>query len=477
MSWMKSAACAVVFALTSPAIAQSVTGPIAGKPVLVLGNFDLAQFNYVVEEFFITGQATAYLPEGELKPDGHWTVTEGGEAAYATRIVVIRPRDEAKFNGTVVVEWLTTGGGGDSAPDWGLLHREIIRSGYAYVGVTTQRVGIYGTSNPASQAQSLKKGDPVRYETLLHPGDTYAYDIFSQAGRILREGKVLGGLKPKHLLVTCSTVTTGFLTTYVNAIDPLTRVYDGYLIRSRTSTSAKLAPDMPAMAAPVKFRSDMRVPVLGIITETDLLISGYYRARVPDNNRIRVWEVAGTAHGDSYVFSMAFKDSGSLSIAELAQGYAPLYAAMGQQFPKPMNSAPQHHYIAYAALDALNRWVVTGKAPPKGALLDISTDDPPTFRLDRFGNVTGGVRSPWMDVPTARLTGMTELSSGIGRNYGMTEAFGAEQLRRLYPGGRDEYLKKFNVALEKAVADRFILKTDVPEIRSLAAAMYPAHQT
>ena len=35
-------------------------------------------------------------------------------------------------------------------------------------------------------------------------------------------------------------------------------------------------------------------------TETDLVTLGYLPARQPDTKRFRNWEVAGTAHADSY---------------------------------------------------------------------------------------------------------------------------------------------------------------------------------
>ena len=42
----------------------------------------------------------------------------------------------------------------------------------------------------------------VRYANLSHLGDSYAYDIFSQAGQAIRDhtATILGGLKPKHII-------------------------------------------------------------------------------------------------------------------------------------------------------------------------------------------------------------------------------------------------------------------------------------
>ena len=48
-------------------------------------------------------------------------------------------RARKKFNGTVVVEWLNVSGGVDAAPDWTFAHTELIREGYAWVGVSAQK--------------------------------------------------------------------------------------------------------------------------------------------------------------------------------------------------------------------------------------------------------------------------------------------------------------------------------------------------
>ena len=67
-----------------------------------------------------------------------------GTADYTTRMVVLTPTDAAKFNGTVIVEWLNVSGGVDAPALWFMAHREIVREGYAYVVVSAQQVGVEG---------------------------------------------------------------------------------------------------------------------------------------------------------------------------------------------------------------------------------------------------------------------------------------------------------------------------------------------
>src|SRR6266853_1207629 len=115
---------------------------VAGPPALQLSNFDLAPLGYKIEEFFVSGTASSYKLSSAPTSDGRWNAVPAENVPYATRIVTVRPSDPKKFNGTVVVEWLNVSGGGDGAADWIGLHREILRNGYAYVGVSAQKVGV-----------------------------------------------------------------------------------------------------------------------------------------------------------------------------------------------------------------------------------------------------------------------------------------------------------------------------------------------
>src|ERR1700741_1838538 len=219
-----------------------VVTPASGKPLLLLGAFDIDNVGYVAEEFFISGTASSYAPVGELGPDGRWDVTRSGTAYYTTRIVVLTPADRAQFNGTVLVEWLNVSGGIDAPAVWMMAHREIIRAGYAYVAVSAQRVGVEGGDSLLGLDMSLKSQDPTRYASLRHPGDAFAYDIFSQIGGLVRNAgeAVLGELRPQHVVAIGESQSAMFLTTYVNAVDPLTRAYEGFLVHSRFASAAPL---------------------------------------------------------------------------------------------------------------------------------------------------------------------------------------------------------------------------------------------
>ena len=101
---------------------------VPGPPTLQLSGFDLAPLGFATEEFFISGTASSYKLSGLPTPDGRWNAMPARSAPYATRIVVVRPTDPRKFNGTVVVEWLNVSAGGDGAADWIAVHREVLRA-------------------------------------------------------------------------------------------------------------------------------------------------------------------------------------------------------------------------------------------------------------------------------------------------------------------------------------------------------------
>ena len=127
---------------------------IAGAPAI-----DLAARGYVEREFTLSGAARTYRQNGIWGSNGLWSAAVAGTVPYTTRLLVRYPTDPAKFNGTVVVEWLNDTTGGDQDPVWSELYSHLLGQGYAYVGVTAQTAGM----------SDLKTWDPARYGTL---GDT-----------------------------------------------------------------------------------------------------------------------------------------------------------------------------------------------------------------------------------------------------------------------------------------------------------------
>ena len=423
----------ISLALTAAAIAQPNTAPVSvpavtllpGVPTLDARPLKLAGADQVLEEFVATGSATSYKPVGGFGEDGRWAVQALETAQYTTRFAVIRPAQAEKFNGTVVTEWLNVSGGFDYSPARIMMSRELARSGYVWVDVSAQVVGIQGGPTLTGMSMPLKKLNAERYKELSHPGDAFSFDIYSQIGRLLKEPKassVLAGLPPKHVISTGESQSALYLTTYINAIDPIAKVFDGFLNYSRFGFAAPLegivinAGWLSTLGA-AKMRSDLRVPVLIFVTETDVIgvtgkmtsFMGYYTARQPDTERLRTWEIACTSHADSYLHQLGRVDTGSASYEQLAEAYAPTNNMQGMKLEKPCNDAPQHHYAVQAAIAALQKWVSTRISPTKASPIELVIPEivgaPTSIIQDENGNSKGDVRSPWVEVPTSRLSG------------------------------------------------------------------------
>ena len=248
------------------------------------------------------------------------------------------------FNGTVIVEWLNVSGGIDAPAVWFMAHREIARAGYAYVAVSAQHVGVEGGDSLIGADMSLKAQDPERYSPLHHPGDQFSYDIYSQVGRLIRDGAV-DGLEPKSH-------SRGGGVAVGDVSDHLRQRGGSASPRSSTASSctrgsvprAPLAGGSALEASrPAPFRDDLRVPVLSVITETDLVdghLLGYHHARRPDNDRLRVWEIPGTAHADNYTIRVGFIDNGSRAAGRHRRGVRTDQRADGNEACRTASTSP-----------------------------------------------------------------------------------------------------------------------------------------
>lgn len=125
--------------------AVQVEGPIAGgRRNRIFGAHadDLAAHGYIEEEYFLSGTAESYTPVGTLGPDGLWTVAPGRQAPFKTRVIVQRPRESAKFNGTLICEWTNVSAGFEISS---AVNQQFWKDGYAYASISAQRMGLEGT--------------------------------------------------------------------------------------------------------------------------------------------------------------------------------------------------------------------------------------------------------------------------------------------------------------------------------------------
>jgi Alpha/beta hydrolase domain len=465
--------------------------PLPGPTPGAAGTYDLGALGYVEEEFLLEGTAQSYRIAGERAADGRWRAEPDATAPFTTRILVRRPADGTEFSGTVVAEWMNVSGGVDAPPIWMMTHTQLLRRRHAWVGVTAQKAGIDGGG--LADGMHLKKAFPDRYAVLSHPGDAWSFDIFSQAGRIVRGGAgaaggpdgaggpgALGAHTAQRLLAAGHSQSAAFLVSYINAVDATAQVFDGFSVHGRTAAGASLQhgfapPPRGAAAAAVaeQIRLDLRVPVLVLQTETDVTLLGSGQVGQRDGALLRSWELAGAAHADTYLLIASGQDDGALPPQRLAELTRPTTNVFIGVTDVPVNSGLQHHYVACAALEHLDAWAAGKAAPPASPRLDVIADGL-DFRRDAAGLATGGIRTPWTDVPSAVLSGVGQTGSSLfAFLFGITREFSPAELAGLYPDGKAEYLARFEAALDETITAGFLLPDDRAEALAVAEAAWP----
>jgi hypothetical protein len=455
---------------TPTVISAPDMGPIASSEAALV-----RAAGYAETEFFIDGMASSFTSAGAFGIDGRLAIQPADRAPYRVRMVVRAPTDASRFNGVVFVEWLNVSGQTEASPNFTLLSPELFRDGYAYVGVGVQSAGINAN-------MGLKVMNPARYATLNHPGDSFSYDIFSQAAQAVRNPSGLAPLgaltgKVRLLIGDGESQSAGRMVTYVDAVHPTANVYDGFFIHSRSASGAALAQADPgstrqtvALPPAVRIRTDLRVPVFQLQSETD--VERFVPARQPDDKLVRTWEMAGTSHADRFLLTDG--------------GQRPVGIDCPSDDPKtvvPINDGPQT-FLLRAALRALRSWMEGGTPPPSGEAMVLQGNtlarDPAT------GLVLGGVRSPQVDVPVRTLSGVRGAASGGGFCFlfGRSDPWDGDKdpwdggvadpsptpepvLSKLYPT-RSAFLSQFEDALQRGIKGRFLLADDAEEIRAEA---------
>lgn len=434
------------FTVTPP----SVTGPIPSTPTdfpFIADGFGpefAVPAGYEESEYFISGTGNLY----EYTPTGIRVVTPCPASTqpygctnipYTTRMLVKRPQDARKFNGTVVIEPLNPSAGFDIAAVWDRSWPYFVRNGDVFVGWTSR----YGT------VATLKQFNPSRYAPLTWGvnsavDDGITFDIAAQVGALF---KANGPASPTHDLKVKRVFEAGFSQdgsfTFTqadefNAVERMPGggpVYDGYVPGGTTVPSNLDFGLTPAGALPSGDpRHQMQprdVPVIQINTETEEALAGLFGSgfayRRPDSDaagdRYRLWEVPGASHVSNDLGSSAITLQRSL--AELQRVPVSALAPVGcthQQFVNgPSAGVPgvvdPNTYpfsdVANAAFADLTRWVDDGVPPPHAPRIEVSGTG--AIVRDTFGNAAGGLRTPFVDVPTATYTPVDTVAHATGQ--------------------------------------------------------------
>ena len=402
----------------NPIVRGPVTGGVRGYPQFA-SLYPIAANGYVEEEFFISGEST--------------NIGNGRTLPYTTRIVVRRPADADRFNGTAVVEWVNVTGAADLETLWPSSGEWAMREGYAWVSVSAQLVGT------CCGPHSLKGWDPVRYAPILHPGDDYSFDIFSQAMAAVKRphrnrtsldtpARVdpMGGLKVEHIIAHGASQSAGRLTTYITG---------GY------HEAADLADAFSVT------RGGGSQAVADVAAATDTLVVQVQEesqgARPADTDHYIVYEEPGIAHAPldwySYVWRAQARD---LTLS----GPNPDAAGMACSMNRGTSNFTHRMSVFHT-----QRWLEKGATPPSGPRLQ--RDDAGDVARDANGLALGGIRYPFIEVPIA-------YNSAEGCPlFGQYIPWSKDKILSLYPT-REDYLSKIDAVVSARVHEGLLLKED-----------------
>lgn len=412
---------------------------------------DLAAAGYTEREFYAEGVANRYrgaLP-GVLKTatiiDGNWP--------YKTRVVVRAPTAE-KFNGTLVVEWANVTAGQDIDFAFAESYEYLLREGFAVAVVSAQRAGV----------ERLRTWSPARYASLsiaaenidphvggvidacwdrqpTCPGDALSWDIMTQVAKALKDNAgdnpPLPGMNVQQVIALGESQSAARLTVYYNTIQPLYGFFAGFVY----------------LDAAGQLRSDRPVPAISVNSEA---AAGLFPATTT-SEYTRTWAVAGASHaslyGARYVDDMVVRDK-SFNGPNGPMSFTQVVESRGCDFT-PLFSTVDSGLVLNAAIDAVNKWIKTGKAAAPSRVFE--RDASGAVVRDADGKVRGGVQIAQFTAPTAFLAPNGKsvfcLLSGHHRD------FTAEELKTRY-GTHDEYVAQVRSAMQKAREEGYVLPFD-----------------
>lgn len=423
----------------------------------------LAKAGYVQEEYFLSGAANVYGYDAAGK-----TVVERSGLPYTTRLLVVRPKDPKRFSGNVQLNMFHPS---MAHHQWSRISAYVVRHGDAFVAVgigADPRQRETPASQPPTAAHLIPKWyEPARYAPMQWPDeDGIRWDVFGDTAKLLKQGGALGGLKVSRVYASGWSFLGSFLRNFINdgfhdrfRMADGRPAIDGYLIgiASGTQSSGYLPINSHSETLPLghpkRVVQPADVPVIELMSENEAA-GGGPTARDGDGIKggHRLYQIGGVTHTDLGVPSPVEPATAQLR----TKGHpaaAPAPACGYENSDVPMRD------VAQAALANLDRWSRGGPPAPPSAVIELGPNGPVA---DAVGNTRGGVRLAQLEVPLARY-GAPPNGACAGQSPYKLERrvpLSAAELAKLYPGGREEQVRRFKAALDRLVRERYLLAPD-----------------
>jgi hypothetical protein len=489
----------------------TITGPVpvtdTSKPfgtTMAPGSYSaqlMQKHDYVEEEYFLSGRANVYGPgatEG-LSVDGpHGTDGDLVSAKmkplsavftpnrpYKTRLLLLRPRDNAKFSGRVHLYAF------HNVAARMPIERNLLENGDVLACVEGCNGTRFGVDEiPSGGVAQLHKADPVRYKDIaladaspaawpdLTPGKlgeayktlnfsqlgrssnvflqeifrSYAQapDIVSQAARAFKMGHraLPFGNRVRHLFSYAASGGTNFLQPYILHHHAAAKLpdgrppFDGYLVMV-----GLLPPVLPKDAVFTYVNSQ------GDLVTT--LKAGTVFPPDSDDPRVRVYEIPATGHSISAPLPEVTAASGGTDLPGAGDIVPKGIAGLSDRDAPPPGVVPYDKVnapIIWGVWSNMYDWIEKGVPMPRAERIRRDPASPTGIAVDQYGAALGGLRTPWVDVPEAsylpRISPKNPLRAGMRR-------FSEDQIKQLY-GSRDNYLKLVNEKIDEMVRQRWI---------------------
>ena len=434
---------------------------------------DLSADAYVEEEYAVSGLANIYGYVNDVAESPEVEVIDA-DIPYTTRILVRRPIDPDRFNGTVIYEVLNATAGWDGDPIWQSNFDYITREGAVWVGMSTKPNTVKFLRDGWA-SWPLVTRNASRYADMSMPEFGQVWDMLNQTGLLLKTpssaDNPLADLDVERIIMVGYSQSAAYQVTHANSFyaDAVTPggdpIIDGYFISAggdnakHVTGPASMPESLPNGDARNMLLGD--APTFRFQTQTEVVGFSAYLVRQSesDNAMMRFYEMAGGSHVDAEINVIG----GQALVRDL--GLPPSFC------PDPV--VPYNPiiigFVQSALLEGLGQWISNGVEPPASRFMDlIFPGGSAEIALDAHGNAIGGVRPPQIEVPLGTYL-PNNLGPGFCFLFGGFDAFDDETLGSLYPN-HGSYVSQLVREITRSLDEGFLLREDAATQRTAAAA-------